>query len=142
MSGVEKHFKDEAAEPQVPPLRFPGFPVENRGVGIFRAALFKENRIRGHRQQFEVGNPGYAPVGMTKGRAMLPRGEDAEQKPPFITFNGTRITLYGRPDESLSRPARTGPRRDNRRGQRLRRASAHEPYRASRSCNHGTIHCN
>jgi hypothetical protein len=42
-----KHFQERAAEPQVPPLRSPGFPVETRGVGDLYAALFTESRTRG-----------------------------------------------------------------------------------------------
>jgi hypothetical protein len=43
---------------QVPPLRYPGFPVELSGVGEVRAAFFKESRIRGCLWFREVGNPG------------------------------------------------------------------------------------
>ena len=57
-SSVEKHFQERAAEPQVPPLRSPGFPVDARGVGDLHTALSTESRIRGRRQQCEVGNPG------------------------------------------------------------------------------------
>jgi hypothetical protein len=45
-------------KPQVPPLRSPGFPVEDRGVDGFRAALSKESRIRCRCWHCEVGNPG------------------------------------------------------------------------------------
>jgi hypothetical protein len=44
--------------PQIPPLRSPGFPVENRGVDGPRAALSKESRIRGRCWHCEVGNSG------------------------------------------------------------------------------------
>jgi hypothetical protein len=45
--------------PQISPLRSPpGFPVENSGVDDLHAALFKESRTRGPREQREVGNPG------------------------------------------------------------------------------------
>jgi hypothetical protein len=44
-------------QPQVPPLRSPGFPVETRGFADLHAALFKESRTRGRGQQREVGNP-------------------------------------------------------------------------------------
>ena len=54
----EKHFQERAAEPQVPPLRSPGFPVETRGVDQVHAALSEESRTRGRCQQREVGNPG------------------------------------------------------------------------------------
>jgi hypothetical protein len=36
----------------------PGFPVKARGFDHLHAALFKESRKRGRRQQREVGNPG------------------------------------------------------------------------------------
>ena len=45
-------------EQQIPPLRSPGFPVETLGVDELHAALSKESRKRGRRQQREVGNPG------------------------------------------------------------------------------------
>ena len=35
----------------------PGFPVEYGGADGFRAALFKENRIRGCRWHSEAGDP-------------------------------------------------------------------------------------
>jgi hypothetical protein len=41
--------KDPEKEPQVAPLRSPGFPVENRGVGNLHAALSTESRTRGSR---------------------------------------------------------------------------------------------
>ena len=53
-----KHFQESTAEPQISPLRYPGFPVENRGVDHHHAVFFKENRTRGRCQQREVGNPG------------------------------------------------------------------------------------
>jgi hypothetical protein len=34
-------------EPQVPPLRYPGFPVEVGGVGGLHAAFLTESRTRG-----------------------------------------------------------------------------------------------
>jgi hypothetical protein len=34
-------------EPQVPPLRYPGFPVELGGVGQLLAAFLTESRTRG-----------------------------------------------------------------------------------------------
>ena len=45
-------------ELQVPPLRYPGFPVECSGVDEVRAALFMESRIRGRCWLCEVGNSG------------------------------------------------------------------------------------
>ncbi len=35
-------------EPQVPPLRVPGFPVEHSGVGKLHAAFLTESRKRSH----------------------------------------------------------------------------------------------
>ena len=58
MRSVEKHFQERAVEPQVPPLRSPGFPVETRGFEAPHAALFTESRTRGGCQQREVGHPG------------------------------------------------------------------------------------
>jgi hypothetical protein len=55
---VEKHSQDNFAEPQISPLRSPGFSVENRGVDPHHAVFFKENRTRGRCQQREEGNPG------------------------------------------------------------------------------------
>jgi hypothetical protein len=45
-------------EPQVPPLRSPGFPVETRGFNHLHAVSFTGNRIRGRGKCREVGNPG------------------------------------------------------------------------------------
>jgi hypothetical protein len=42
-------------EPQVPPLRFPGFPVEISGVDQGHAVSFKGNRTRGRGECREVG---------------------------------------------------------------------------------------
>jgi len=53
-----KDWREPQGALQIPPLRSPGFPVENRGVDLFRAALFKESRIRGRCWHCEVGNPG------------------------------------------------------------------------------------
>ena len=54
----EKHFQERTAEPQVSPLRSPGFPVETRGVEDLHTALSTESRTRGRRWQREAGNPG------------------------------------------------------------------------------------
>jgi hypothetical protein len=46
-------------KPQISPLRSsPGFPVETVALIDLHAALFKESRTRGPREQREVGNPG------------------------------------------------------------------------------------
>jgi hypothetical protein len=48
----------EGKKPQVPPLRYPGFPVQLIGVGELHAAFLTESRIRGLGWYREVGNPG------------------------------------------------------------------------------------
>jgi hypothetical protein len=45
-------------EPQISPLRYPGFPVEFSGVGDLHAAFLNESRTRGHVQRYVAGNPG------------------------------------------------------------------------------------
>ena len=54
----EKHFHGRSAELQIPPLRYPGFPVEVDGVDEVHAALFAESRTRGLVQFNVAGNPG------------------------------------------------------------------------------------
>jgi hypothetical protein len=56
-------------ELQIPPLRSPGFPVETGGVGELHAAFLTESRTRGCWLVSRSRKSGYAPVGMTKGRA-------------------------------------------------------------------------
>ena len=51
------HVSDEWREPQIPPLRSPGFPVEVGGVGEVHPALLEESRTRGSVRVCEVGNP-------------------------------------------------------------------------------------
>jgi hypothetical protein len=51
LRSVDKHFHERAAEPQIPRLRSPGFPVEGGGVDKLRAPLFAESRIRRRFQQ-------------------------------------------------------------------------------------------
>src|ERR1700678_1872592 len=51
---------------QVPPLRYPGFPVEFGGANQVRAPFFKERRIRGTVWVQRNRKSGYAPVGMTR----------------------------------------------------------------------------
>src|ERR1700741_2841849 len=60
--------------PQVPPLRYPGFPVEVGGVGEVHTAFFTESRIRGRWREQRSRKSGYASVGMTKWRAVHPWG--------------------------------------------------------------------
>ena len=57
-SSVEKHFQERSAEPQIPPLRYPGFPVEVSGADEFHAAFLNESRTRGPVRRSEAGNPG------------------------------------------------------------------------------------
>ena len=45
-------------EQQVPPLRYPGFPVEVGGAGELHAAFFTESRTRVRVQRYVAGNPG------------------------------------------------------------------------------------
>src|ERR1700728_173069 len=52
-------------KPQVPPLRYPGFPVEVGGVGELHAAFLTESRTRGRRRVPRIRKSGYSPVRMT-----------------------------------------------------------------------------
>ena len=45
-------------QPQVPPLRYPGFPVEVGGVGEFHAAFLLKAAHVGVGECRVVGNPG------------------------------------------------------------------------------------
>jgi NAD(P)-dependent dehydrogenase (short-subunit alcohol dehydrogenase family) len=53
-----------SGQQQVPPLRYPGFPVEVDGVDELHAALFTEPHTRPC-LALRDGKSGYAPVGMT-----------------------------------------------------------------------------
>jgi hypothetical protein len=64
VSGVEKL--------QIPPLRYPGFPVKLGGVVALHAPFFTEGRTTWPRPVLRGRKSGYATVGMTKGRAALP----------------------------------------------------------------------
>src|ERR1700692_18912 len=55
---VEKHFQERSAELQIPPLRYPEFPVEVGGADEFHAAFLNESRTRGPVRRSEAGNPG------------------------------------------------------------------------------------
>jgi hypothetical protein len=59
-------------QPQVPPLRFPRFPVEVGGVGELHAAFLNESRTRGRWWVPGGRKSGFAPVGMTNRRVALP----------------------------------------------------------------------
>jgi len=54
----EKHFQEGSAEPQVPPLRSPEFPVKLLGVGNPHAPFSTERRIHGRCEFCVAGNPG------------------------------------------------------------------------------------
>jgi hypothetical protein len=73
----QKHFQDEPAEPQIPRLRFPGFPVELGGFVALHAPFFTEGRTPGLVQCCwqEIR------VGMTKGTAAVPLRAAAELTP-------------------------------------------------------------
>jgi hypothetical protein len=51
-------------ELQIPPLRYPGFPMKNRGIDELHAARFTAGRTRGPCWQ-RGRKSGFAPVGMT-----------------------------------------------------------------------------
>ncbi len=53
-----KIFRERSGEPQIPPLRSPGFPVELDGVGELHAPFFTERRIRVLVRRCVAGNPG------------------------------------------------------------------------------------
>jgi len=106
-----KHFQEGSAEPQISPLRSPGFPVESCGVDSLHAVSFTGNRSRGPGDFREVGNPGYPSVQMTKGRAALPGTVVAEQEPFFITLGGPKAHDSLRPGPSPRRPNEPVPKR-------------------------------
>jgi len=56
---------NKSLKPQVPPLRYPRFPVETGGVGELHAAFFTESRTHGRWRVPRGRRSGYAPVGMT-----------------------------------------------------------------------------
>ena len=60
--GLKRVCGNPGEEPQVPPLRSPGFPVES--LDQLHAALSTESCTRGRCWPREVGNPGGAPVGV------------------------------------------------------------------------------
>ncbi len=61
----DRDLWDQLLKPQVPPLRYPEFPVEIGGVGELHAAFFTESRTRGRWRVPRGRKSGYAPVGMT-----------------------------------------------------------------------------
>jgi hypothetical protein len=62
---VEKHFHERIAELQIPPLRYPGFPVKLGGVVALHAPFFTEGRMQWPRPVLRGRKSGYATVGMT-----------------------------------------------------------------------------
>src|SRR5271156_6410625 len=76
---------------QVPPLRYPGFPVELGGVGALHAAFLNEGSTRGSVQRSVTGNPG--PVGMTN---LLCHEPKPRRKTCFLATN-----LSSRPERSV-----------------------------------------
>ena len=59
---------------QVPPLRYPGFPVETGGVDELHAAFLTESHTRGRWGVRRGRKSGYASVGLTKWRAVAHLG--------------------------------------------------------------------
>ena len=55
---AENELAADRSEPQVPPLRYPEFPVEVGGVGELYAPFLTERRTRGPVQCRVAGNPG------------------------------------------------------------------------------------
>ena len=98
------------AEPQISPLRFPGFPVDSSGVDQLHAVSFTGNRIRAPGGCREVGNPGYASVEMTKGRGVLLSRIAARWKSPRTLF-GNYFLWKRRPTPLSSRPKRSAVER-------------------------------
>jgi hypothetical protein len=77
---VEKHFQERFAELQIPPLRYPGFPVEIGGVGALHAPFLRRKAHTLHCLVMGGRKSGFALVGMTKVRATPPRTAVAGQK--------------------------------------------------------------
>ena len=57
-AGLSSKSGDADGEQQVPPLRYPGFPVEFGGVVALHAPFFTEGRTRGLVQRCVAGNSG------------------------------------------------------------------------------------
>jgi hypothetical protein len=90
-----KHFHDGSVELQIPPLRYPGFPVDLGGVGAIHAPFFTEGRTRGLVQCSVAGNPGTL-RSVTKGRVTLPFRFDSlddEQQVPPLRYAPVGMTL-------------------------------------------------
>jgi hypothetical protein len=114
---------------QIPPLRYPGFPVELGGVGELHAAFPTESRTRGGWWVPRNRKSRCASVGMTKWRVALHLGsggegwtEHSSNQPAFglPAFSSTHsascaIQKAVRPliwtALTLSRPCETAPRR-------------------------------
>ena len=65
-NSVEKHLQEGSAEPQVPPLRFPGFPVDLDGVGGPHAPFLKRKAHTRPCLAQRGRKSGFASVGMTR----------------------------------------------------------------------------
>src|SRR5258708_6992495 len=71
---VEKHFQERSAELQIPPLRYPGFPVDVGGVGRSHAPFLKRKAHTRLCPVLRGRKSGFASVGMTKGEASMESG--------------------------------------------------------------------
>jgi hypothetical protein len=105
------HSLGPKVKPQVPPLRYPGFPVEVGGVGGLHAAFLTESRTRRRWGVLRSRKSGYAPVGMTRGRAALTLAAVTEgwterhnsNQPGFVCPHSLqRIQQVARPKGRLS----------------------------------------
>src|SRR5258708_442577 len=67
LRSVEKHFQERSAELQIPPLRYPGFPVDVGGVDRSHAPFFKRKAHTRLCPVLRGRKSGFASVGMTRG---------------------------------------------------------------------------
>jgi hypothetical protein len=84
---VEKHLHEGFAEPQVPPLRFPRFPVNLDGVGGPHAPFLKRKAHTRPCIALRGRKSGFAPVGMTRKGQRFHR-EWMPDRGFFITLRG------------------------------------------------------
>src|SRR5580698_8945072 len=77
---LKKHFQDDSAEPQIPPLRY-------APVGMTKGTVALRFRSDPGDDEQQVPPLRYAPVGMTKGTVALrfrsDPGDDEQQVPPL-----------------------------------------------------------